>query len=503
MRIAFVSVDSQLGEPGADGLRRRLQSGSSWWRCEIPARYLSANGHHAVHYPRLRSDAATGEIVPLSWDGEADTSGFDIVVVLRWMSPSAAHDVRRARAGGQIVVSDCDDWFDGLDSGRIGTGAYFEGLDLGDYRQSLLASSALTVSTPYLAERLKSLGRPTYVVRNAIDLDRWGAIAGGPRRLGTHPNGRRPVVGWIGVTSWHPGDLETIAGVLEPFLRDHGFGFAHHGHAEHDRPAADLLGVPSELVERVRPMVTIDRYPELFAGIDIGLVPLGDTPFNRAKCLDVATRVVCARRGNVPIGDIRRGDRVWSGSGWATVKAVAHERPRAGYRLRSAEGRQVAVSPEHRLRVATGWARAEQLRVGDHLAVAPPPGQTVDESWHGTANANTCIEAIEPAAVRPVDIEVAGSVFAAEGLVSHNSAIKGMEYAAAGIPFVAQATPEYVWFDRSATARTAAEWEEALERLADPDTRDEYTRRQGERLRDLDAAVRWRDWEEAYADASR
>lgn len=495
MRIAFVSVDSQLGEPGPDGHRRRLQSGSSWWRCEIPARYLRENGRHAVHYPRLRSDPATGEIVPVSWDGEADMSGFDIVVVLRWMSPSAAHEIRRARAGGQVIVSDCDDWFDGLDSGRIGAGAYFRGLDLADYRQSLLASSVLTVSTPYLAERLKALGRPTYVVRNAIDLDRW-------KRAVASRNGR-PVVGWIGVTSWHPGDLETIAPVLGPFLRDHGFGFAHHGHAEHDRPAADLLGVPSELVERVRPMVTIDRYPDLFAGIDIGLVPLGDTDFNRAKCLDAATRVVCARRGNVPIGDIRRGDRVWSGSGWTAVKAVAHERPRAGYRLRSADGRQIAVSPEHRLRRAGGWARAEQLRVGDHLAVAPPPGQTVGESWHATANANASIEAIEPVAIRPVDLEVAGSVFAAEGLVSHNSAIKGMEYAAAGIPFVAQATPEYVWFDPSATARTAAEWTRALERLADPQSRDEHTRRQGERLNHLDAAVRWRDWEEAYADASR
>ena len=54
------------------------------------------------------------------------------------------------------------------------------------------------------------------------------------------------------------------------------------------------------------------------------------------------------------------------------------------------------------------------------------------------------------------------------------SALKGLEYAASGIPFVAQATPEYLWLaDRGVgrVARTPAEWTQHLMELLDYKTR--------------------------------
>ena len=53
------------------------------------------------------------------------------------------------------------------------------------------------------------------------------------------------------------------------------------------------------------------------------------------------------------------------------------------------------------------------------------------------------IVAIRPFVVVPVDLQVHGGVFAAAGIVSHNSWLKGLEMAARGIPFVASPLPEY------------------------------------------------------------
>lgn len=54
------------------------------------------------------------------------------------------------------------------------------------------------------------------------------------------------------------------------------------------------------------------------------------------------------------------------------------------------------------------------------------------------------IQSIKPCEVeKPVDIQVEGEEYVAAGLRSHNSFLKGLEYAAAGIPFVASDLPEY------------------------------------------------------------
>lgn len=485
MRIAFVSADSRRASPDGPWLR----SGSSWWRCEIPARYLRANGHDAVHVPSVRR-RPTGELVPVTWEGEEDTSGYDVLVLLRWMQDGAADAIRAARTTGQTVVNDCDDWFDGIhgsnDALRPVAGSD-AGPDLHGYRASLAASSALTASTPYLAERLEALGRPVLVVRNAIDLARWRVRP---------PPSTPVVVGWVGATGWHPGDLETLSAVVGPYLRRHGFRFAHHGHAGGAPSAADLLAVGADQVERVRDMVAAEQYPELFTGIHIGLVPLHTAPFNLAKCLDVQVPVPTPQ-GPVPVAELRPGQLVWNGENWVAVEAVAHELPRAGLRIRTVGGRELALTPEHRMRTPDGWVPGGSLAAGDLLCAPPAPHNGAADDAAGVGPGEDVIASVRPDTVRPVDIQVTGEVFVAAGLVSHNSAVKGMEYAASGIPFVAQATGEYEWFAPDVTAATDRDWVDQLERLSDPGERAATAVRLRARVEELDAAIRWRDWEEA------
>lgn len=84
------------------------------------------------------------------------------------------------------------------------------------------------------------------------------------------------------------------------------------------------------------------------------------------------------------------------------------------------------------------------------------------------------VVSVEEVTVKPVDIQVVGEVFAAAGFVSHNSAIKGLEYAANGIPFVASPTPEYLFLANDGVGRVAStpqEWMAELTGLLDYGTR--------------------------------
>jgi glycosyltransferase involved in cell wall biosynthesis len=81
------------------------------------------------------------------------------------------------------------------------------------------------------------------------------------------------------------------------------------------------------------------------------------------------------------------------------------------------------------------------------------------------------------------------------------STIKGMEYAAAGIPFVAAATSEY---RRAAAeglgvvARRPRDWFRQLERLLDPDERRGDRERNYAAVEKMSVTARWREWEDLY-----
>lgn len=251
--------------------------GAGWYRCALPAKYLALSGVKVTHVPWLAAHRQTGEIYPMGWDGEYDTSGYEVVVLQRWMQDEAPDVVRRARAYGQVVLSDMDDWFFGLSPSNAAFGATHPKTNpehnLNHFRAVLAASDAIICSTPFLVQRLAHLA-PTILVRNAIDLERWKA--------NTIVN-EVPTVGWVGATGWRSGDLETLKGVLGPYLRRHGFLFTHHGHRDDLPVAADLLGIDEDLRAPSRTMVPISEYPSLFSGIDISIVPLRDTPFNESK----------------------------------------------------------------------------------------------------------------------------------------------------------------------------------------------------------------------------
>jgi glycosyltransferase involved in cell wall biosynthesis len=82
------------------------------------------------------------------------------------------------------------------------------------------------------------------------------------------------------------------------------------------------------------------------------------------------------------------------------------------------------------------------------------------------------------------------------------SAIKGMEYTAAGVPFIAARTPEYQWLYKEhnvgRTAKNPADWKKHLTQLLDPSVRAEDRQRNRENVKALDINNTWPDWLDFY-----
>jgi glycosyltransferase involved in cell wall biosynthesis len=142
------------------------------------------------------------------------------------------------------------------------------------YKTSIQRSDLVTVSTPYLADRFKSMGITNVeVIKNTVDVSRFT-----PKQ---HTDSDVPQVGWVGSTDHRSGDLETMKGLLVPMVRSGKITLYHGGHTPYGESFASRIGATEDEVVTA-PMCPHDEYPNLLT-MDIGIVPLSNLPFNRAK----------------------------------------------------------------------------------------------------------------------------------------------------------------------------------------------------------------------------
>jgi glycosyltransferase involved in cell wall biosynthesis len=300
MNVAFVTADT---------------GGCRHYRCRLPARELEQHEHKTVVAQDLGINERTGEL--LAYMGSEYLSGFDVVVLQRWMRADASKVIARARALGQVVINDVDDWFDGLPAAHrafLDTHPALDSKQNRDhYRRALAASSALTVSTPYLAERLERLGRPVYVLRNLIDTSAW--------QLATTSLTDEPVLGWVGAIAYRsPGDLMILRGIVGPFLDQRpGSRFVHIGDRDpldfHD--LAQAIDIPAHRIES-RAFVGIDHLPAAMEDVDVALAPLERCPFNLAKS---AVKAMEASAAGIPFIASALPEYEWFSDGRAGIVA--------------------------------------------------------------------------------------------------------------------------------------------------------------------------------------
>lgn len=246
-----------------------IPNGCSYYRQYLP---MLVAGQRA-RYGRPAWDSARGFGVK---DGtKYGVFGFDTVNLKLLMDKWTLAQIPLAQALGQRILVDVDDHFDGLTPDNkaydITDPSLNRMMNREIYRDVIAAADLVTVSTPYLAEVVNDINSNVTVIRNGV----W------PKQFPRHEQRERPVLGWTGSVNYRNGDLQVLADWLPDFLETHDLLFHHVGH-EPDSPSfADLTGInPARLI--TTPLLPIIDYHKGFV-FDIGLVPLTDIPFNRAK----------------------------------------------------------------------------------------------------------------------------------------------------------------------------------------------------------------------------
>jgi glycosyltransferase involved in cell wall biosynthesis len=236
---------------------------ASNYRAIYPAQMLQRLGHQAVPPPPER--------------GVADVerySGCDVVLVYRRYGAPTRRALRELRRRGVALVYDNDDDYTMIPKDHP------EYDNVGDaFKYTLEAARTahvMTVTTRTLADRYREHGvDDVRVIPNQLN---FGAVADGRPHEGI-------VIGWVAGLE-HRSDAEHIGmtEVLERLLR------------RHPDLRVECIGVDLGLSERYhhQQFVPFPKLPDVMAGWDIGLAPLEDTGFNRARS-DIKVKEYAAR----------------------------------------------------------------------------------------------------------------------------------------------------------------------------------------------------------------
>lgn len=247
-----------------------IPGGCTYYRCFLPmhaSRFDSAMGR-----PAWTSQYGFGVT---EGDGKA-TFGYKVVVLKQLMDRWLPHQIEVAQSLGQKIIVDVDDLYHGLhpsNSAYIKTDPAVNKVRNRDvYEQIIRNVDMVVVSTPELLNFYKEWNPNIRLIRNSIYPEQF-------TRRQTQKT--KPVLGWVGALGYRSGDIETLREWLPDFLEEHDLLFHHSGHVPSQGDFAAQSGINPDRL-RTLPMQPMNRYHLLFQ-FDIGLVPLNDIPFNRAK----------------------------------------------------------------------------------------------------------------------------------------------------------------------------------------------------------------------------
>lgn len=267
IKIGFASTDWSRSMTDASG--SPVPGGANWVR-------LQQNRKH------LKYESVTGLLLHSPQKGFG-IAGFDkkshydcdIIVLQRLMFGKLLDKLPDRHKFGQILINDVDDWYWGLHEENH---AYKlthpdnnkeENIDF--YRQVIEECDGVVVSTPFLRERFENdfSCKQVDMVENCVTMLDF--------RVRYH-RPRKPKVGWVGSTSHRSGDLDILQGVLGA-----GPWRVHHsGHVNGAKSFAEKVGLPENSVTK-SPMHHPLNYAKLSFEFDMGVAPIVDIPFNRAK----------------------------------------------------------------------------------------------------------------------------------------------------------------------------------------------------------------------------
>lgn len=264
MRIAFITED--LGT--WDGVWH--PGGCAYYRQLLPS---NAAGPYRM-FGRPAWSGQHGYGVQYQ-DGMAQF-GFDVVSLKMIMARWTVTQMRQAQALGQTILVDVDDHYDGLheaNRAHKSTDPTQNPIHNRAHHAAVIQQADIvTVSTPFLYDYYKDKVRDVRLMRNGINPNQFHN-----RKVKNH----KPIIGWAGATGWRSNDVEILRPWLNDFLTKHDLMFHHAGHEDGYPSFGELAGIdPQRMI--VTGMEPLPSYASMLT-FDIGIVPLSDIPFNRAK----------------------------------------------------------------------------------------------------------------------------------------------------------------------------------------------------------------------------
>lgn len=240
-------------------------------RLSWPAEALIAEGADIVVANRHDKDDHANPV----WNDSYDVIVLQRPMLRRYVEGSEFETVgaiQRLQADGMKVVVDIDDDFMALNRKNAVWRRTHPSQSPDCNWQHLSAACRLadlvTVTTPALARRYGAHGRvaviPNHIPASYLTIER--------------PVNEVPVVGWSGAVATHPDDLQVTRHAVSRALQQTGAQFLMIGPPD---GVQTNLGLSDEPV--ATGFVDIDRYPYEMARLDVGIVPLEDSGFNRAK----------------------------------------------------------------------------------------------------------------------------------------------------------------------------------------------------------------------------
>ncbi|NTU71282.1 MAG: glycosyltransferase family 4 protein [Coriobacteriia bacterium] len=226
-----------------------------WYRCYVPGVALKSLGYKVVLDRELRPE---------------DVEAADVVVFQQLSMPAHIEMIRASNDLGKLTVVEIDDDLWNLVPTNPGHLHWGKAEAKRIARECVAAAQLVTTPTHALAEKLRTMNPNVRVLPNMLPTTGWDY---------PEPKAQREdaiTIGWAGSYS-HLGDLRVVNEVLLQLLD-------HYPHVE-----VAIVGKPDftdldehERIRFIEP-TDINGYPKLLEQFDIGLIPLADNLFNRAK----------------------------------------------------------------------------------------------------------------------------------------------------------------------------------------------------------------------------
>jgi glycosyltransferase involved in cell wall biosynthesis len=249
------------------------QTGCGYYRLIWPSLALKLQGHNIKIVnpddPDLQFHAAMkgDQMVDVKLPADAD-----VIVLQRTTHRYLVDAVRLMRERGVTVVIDVDDDLTCIDHRNPAWTHLHPDMGHPEHNWQTLTeicriASYVTVSTPALLKTYAAHGRG-HVIHNYV-----------PRFFTDVQRQSSDVIGWGGSIHSHPGDLQMLGQTIQRLQRT-GNRFTVVGS---DEGLAEVVG--EAVAERVETTGVIDfhKWSEGLAQLGVGVAPLADTKFNKAK----------------------------------------------------------------------------------------------------------------------------------------------------------------------------------------------------------------------------